>query len=86
MKTLTWCTRNGAMKTAFGRSEEATFCNATAALFGNAARIVTSWKVLDSTDYRPTWTYLKKAMLNHWGRQRFPILHRRHVQPQAEDE
>ena len=67
MNVLTWCTRMDAMRTAFGWSDEATFCNTTAALFGNAARIATSWKVLDSTDYRETWAYLRKAMLNHWG-------------------
>ena len=67
MSVLTWCTRMDAMRTAFGWSDEATFCNATAALFSNAARILTSWKVLYPTEYRETWTYLRKAMLNHWG-------------------
>ena len=67
LTVLNWCKRMDGLKTAFNWSDEATFCNATAALFGNAARIVTSWKVLDPVDYRETWTYLRKAMLNHWG-------------------
>ena len=65
MKVQIWCDRMDAMKTAFAWSDEATFCNATAALFGNAARIVTGWKVVDKTDYRTTRTYLKKV--KHWG-------------------
>ena len=65
LTVLNWCRRMDGLKTAFNWSDEATFCNATAALFGNAARIVTSWKVLDPVDYRETWTYLRKAMLNH---------------------
>ena len=67
LTVLNWCRRIDGLKTAFAWSDAATFCNATAALFGNAARIVTSWKVLDPVDYRETWTYLRKAMLNHWG-------------------
>ena len=67
MNVLTTCQRTDAMKTAFGWSEEANFCNAMAALLGNAVIIETSWKVLDANGYRPTWTYLKKALLAHWG-------------------
>ena len=67
LTVLARCKRMDGLKTAFNWSDEATFCNATAALFGKAARIVTSWKVLDPVDYRETWTYLRKAMLNHWG-------------------
>ena len=67
LTVLNWCRRMDGLKTAFNWSDEATFCNATAALFGNAARIVTSWKVLDPVAYKETWTYLRKAMLNHWG-------------------
>ena len=51
LTVLNWCRRMDGLKTAFNWSDEATFCNATAALFGNAARIVTSWKVLDPVDY-----------------------------------
>ena len=56
-----------AMRTSLGWSDKTTFCNATVALFGNTQRIVDSWAVLDATDYRTTWTYLRKAMLAHWG-------------------
>ena len=55
------------MNTSLGWSDQATFFNATAALFGNAQRIMDSWAVLDAHDYRTTWTYLRKAMLAHWG-------------------
>ena len=47
-----------AMKTSLGWSEEATFCNATAALFGNVPKVMDSWAILYAADYRTTWTYL----------------------------
>ena len=37
---IAWCARMDTMKTSLNWSNEATFCNMTAALFGNAQRVV----------------------------------------------
>ena len=58
MTVLAWCHCMDPMKTSLGWSDEATFCNAIAALFGNAQRIMYSWAILYATNYRTTWTYL----------------------------
>lgn len=49
-----------AIKTSHNWNDEATFCNATSALFGNIQLVVDNWAVLDKDNYAKTWTYLKK--------------------------
>ena len=63
---IAWCAHMEAMKTSLGWSQDATFCNATAALFGNSQRVVNSWAIL-LAKYEKTWTYLKKAMIKQNG-------------------
>ena len=63
---IPWCAHMEAMKTSLGWSKDATFCNATAALFGNSQRVVDSWAILQAK-YEKTWTYLKKAMIKQNG-------------------
>ena len=63
---IAWCAHMEAMKTSLGWSEDATFCNATAALFGNSQRVADSWAILQAK-YEKRWIYLKKAMITHYG-------------------
>ena len=62
-----WCIRIDAMKTSLSWNDEQTFYNATLGLLGIAQRVVAYWDILDKTNYARTWTYLKKAMIEHWG-------------------
>ena len=65
MTVIAWCARMEALKTSLGWSEEATFCNATAALFGNVPKVMDSWAILHA-EYAKTWAYLKTAMIKHY--------------------
>lgn len=65
MTVIAWCARMEALKTSLGWSEEATFCNATAALFGNVQKVMDSWAILHA-EYAKTWAYLKTAMIKHY--------------------
>ena len=56
-----------AIKTSHNWNDEATFCNATSALFVNIQRVVHNWAVLDKDNYAKTWTYLKKNIMKSWG-------------------
>jgi hypothetical protein len=67
LSILAWCSRIDAMKAAFDWTEEQTFCNASAALFGNAQRTIDNWATLDPENHQRTWVYLKKAMTRHYG-------------------
>ena len=62
-----WCARIDGLKDAHNLSDEVTFANASAALFGIASRTAANWAIIYKADHRKTWTYLKKKMLSHFG-------------------
>ena len=62
-----WWACIDAMKMSLNWSIKHAFCNATAALFHNEQRVVDYWAILDKINHAGTWTYLKKAMIKHWG-------------------
>ena len=55
------------MKDALGWSDEATYANASAALFRNAQRTAKNWAILYKAAHRKTGTYLKKKVLAHYS-------------------
>ena len=66
INVIAWCQHIEGMKDAFGWSDEVTYANASAALFGIAQRTADNWAVLYPEEHAKTWTYLKK-MLSHYG-------------------
>jgi hypothetical protein len=63
-----WIRRIDSMKTAFAWTEQATYENARAALFGYAATVMlTQCKRSVREDFDSTWTWLKKRMLAIFG-------------------
>ena len=67
LTVIHWGARIDGMKDALGWSDEATYANASAALFGVAQRTAANWVILYKTEHCKTWTYLKKKMLSHFG-------------------
>ena len=64
---IAWCQRTEFMKDALGGTDEATYANAIAALFGCAQRTADDWTILYLDEHRKTWSYLKKKMLSHYS-------------------
>lgn len=64
---LGWCNCIDGLKDALGWSDEATYANASAALFGNAQRTAKNWAILYKAAHRKTGTYLKKKVLAHYS-------------------
>ena len=63
-----WTRRIDSMKAAFNWTEQATYENARAALFGYAADVMlTKSKKSISDDFTNTWTWMKKKMLAIFG-------------------
>ena len=68
LTVIHWCARIDGMRDAImGWTDEVTYANASAALFGIAQRTAANWAILYKEDHRKTWTYLKKKMLSHGG-------------------
>ena len=67
MTVVNWCACIDGMRDAMGWSDEATYANASAALFGSAQRTATNWAIIYKAEHSKTWTYLKKKMLFHFG-------------------
>ena len=67
LTVIHWCARIDGMKETLGWSDEATYANASAALFGITQRTAANWAILYKDNHRKTWTYLKKKMLSHFG-------------------
>ena len=55
------------MKDVLDWSDETTYANASAALFGVAQRTATNWAILYKAEHCKTWTYLRKKMASHFG-------------------
>ena len=60
LNVFSWCDRIDGMKDALDWSDETTFANASAALFGVAQRTASNWAILYKEEYRKTWTSLSR--------------------------
>ena len=60
LNIFSWCDRIDGMKDALDWSDETTFANASAALFGVAQRTASNWAILYKEEHRKTWIYLKR--------------------------
>ena len=67
LTVFNWCDRIDGMKDGMDWSDEATYANASAALFWVAQRTATNWAILYKAEHGKTWTYLKKKMTSHFG-------------------
>ena len=62
-----WCNWINGMKDALDWTDETTFANESAALFGVAQRTTLNLAILYKAEHCKTWTYLKKKMISLFG-------------------